>query len=946
MRKRRREADNRRNRVSSSFCSQPWGLPVHVFSWFTGLVLTLATFAFPATAASLTTIEKPTFEVQGQTFVCPVQTGSGRKALVEKAGLYQLPAGARRAINLGRDLNILRDNTIFVRAVDNLYTGANAVWIGDLRIEGPPAVLPAPAVQGVIGPGGRYRVRFRAEENRQHQSNLSKECAPNWYFGKEFDVIGERVQPDGSKIANRVSVTVKVTFPLPAPAEIRIGLNSNAPKGETNRLTVFLNGGELTSAEWDGTGYRVVKAPFDGSLLHNGSNLVELLGDNGYSKHLDFVEIEANASPALQDGRLVVSAEADCSNFSVPGATRIVDISEAGNDQDVPARKQGPDLVTTLRAGRLYYFTARVDPLTFGPGTRLDEPPVAGKKLIVVGPAPAERALTPFLEAKERQGLPAIFVPFETIRDVFNAGVYGPGGLQTLVDRFKPDYLLIASGSDRDCRRQSPAAKSADDFFPGVPSVFQHVEQLTITDDPYTLGQTVGVGRLPARSLEDLSAWVGKALNHVASDQTLLLSGRNYKEDFTSYQKQLLGIVPATFLPMEGVAEEQAVSALVHTMESGAGLVVYQGHGQSWELDRGTLKGKDGRRLPASSWLLATCNSAYFYAEYECYLRDWLFQPSGGCINAIGATSLARADMQNAFAHLFLQTLKKQPDLTWGRMLNFLKRNLPLDEELAKKPNLPRFVTGNVQEDRKSIDVMMLLGDPSARILPVNRRRADVRFTTTEPGGTMASPGVLTGELILEGAWSRETMAGLRLLWSSVTGGGVWREFPPPAPFAQGNNTIALETESAEISGGRVQIKLVERKAVLPEIVWLQTNVWQQSSRPNPPTVVVRRRYSQTREGFELICVARNWGTFAERKAVLTQFQIGRRSDQDGGEVQVLQDSGWSPGQSLSFAESKINGADAVRARVSREGAESGWSAWRPLKAVNASRQDSQDSQD
>ena len=676
-----------------------------------------------------------------QASAAPVQTGRGTKALVPRHGLYRLPPGSSAIFSLGRQLRVLAKGTVFVRAVDDMYGGQSAVWSGRLRIEGAPGLLPPPRAQGVVTADGRFRALFRAEEEGQFHAGAEKEPAPPWYFPKRFDVIAERVASDGTRTENRVAVPLEVLSPRPGGAEIRVGLNSNAPPGRGNGLAVFLNGTLVASVDWKGPGYRLVRAQFDGGLLREGTNVVELLGDPGYSKQLDFVEVEAEASPALRGGGLVVRSDADVPGFSVPGAVRAVDVTDAGNETDLPGPVVGGALRVTLSKGRLHYFASTVGSLSFSPQISLEEPKETGKDLLVVGPERAGPPLAPFLAAKARAGITAAFVPFERVTDVYNGGVYGPGGLETMLRRLRPKNLLIASGFNRDCRRREPGASPADDFTPGVPAFFVYVGQWVASDDAYALGGRVGVGRLPARGPGELSAWVAKALAYVPSDEALLLAGRSEREDFGALQRKALGIFPASLVSFEGRSPETVLPAVQGAMEAGARLVVYQGHGQSWELDRGMLAGKDGASLPPSSWLLATCNAAYYFADYEVFLRDWLFHPSGGAVHAIAPATVERSDVQDGIVRTFLAALARDRGITWGAMLNHLKRTVPVPaEDLAKTGVRAGPVAASAEEGKPlevpaELTVLTLLGDPSAPVLPAaprprrsgSRRRSGAR---------------------------------------------------------------------------------------------------------------------------------------------------------------------------------------------------------------------------
>jgi hypothetical protein len=288
--------------------------------------------------------------------------------------------------------------------------------------------------------------------------------------------------------------------------------------------------------------------------------------------------------------------------------------------------------------------------------------------------------------------------------------------------------------------------------------------------------------------------------------------------------------------------------------------------------------------------------------------------------------------VQDVMVKVFLTKLRERPDWTWGGMLNFLKRNVPVSEEGLKKPGLPDFFLAGVAEERKSVEVMMLLGDPSAPILPPAQRRAAIRLPTLKPGVRAAPPGALSGELTLAGSWSADSLAGLSLLWAPGRRAENWQAIAHSAPFVVGGNKFLIPAGMGEADGGPVQVRLVERRPALPETVWAKTQVLRESSKPRAPMMTVMRRYSYASGGFELTCTARDVGTFAEPKPFSSRFQLGRHSGSASGKFEVLRDSGWARGLRRRFAESRTAGAEFVRACISRDGVTGDWSPWRPLR--------------
>ncbi len=884
-----------------------------------------------AAHASEPRIEAPSFPAPVQSFTAPVQTGVARCAKVNATGLYKkAPDPARdqdAAYCLGRRLPVLYDGAVFVRGVDDFYTGETVVWAGKLDVQGEPGAIPPPTAQAFAAGKPALTAVFRAEQDAEFQHNALKDCSPNWYFPKAFDIIGVRKDENGDQHPNPVKVDVQVYAPLAsAEATLRIALNSNAVADKDNTLTVRLNGTALAeNIGWKGPGYRVIELDFAASLLKDGANAVELLGDAVYIKYLDWVEIVTEAQPRLRDGSLVVLAKEDAV-LALPGARYAVDITDFGAERAVDA-KEG---TFQLAAGRLYYFSDKLGALDFGPEIQLAEPNLDGKDYVCVGLRAMLSALDPLLQRKTSDGLHPACVAFEDVMNVYNGGMYGPDGVVTMLQRAKPAYVLLAAGFNRDCRDHLNRRAKDPDWHPGIPARMRQVEQLTVTDDYYTLDLTVKVGRVPVRTKEELGAWAAKAARHETSDALVLFAGQNKKADFSAYQRQYVGKVPAALLEAEGQPPEKVRQQLFDLMKAGSRLVIYQGHAQSWELDKELLDKSHAASMPESCWLLATCNAAYYHADYDVYIRDWMTAPKGGCVNAIASSSVGEDDQQDQVVRRFVENLLKNPQDDWGGMMQYLKKNLPLCEETMKDPNTPAFLRNSIPRDRKTIDAYSLLGDPAARVFTTPPRKTEFQQPSAQgqKQRQVLPPGPATLSLQFYGPWEASSFAEDRIAvqWRP-TGAEPWRALALEAPLHPEANPIPFDSAALGKDGGVFELRVVERHPNAPETVWTTTRILQEGGTPSVPIVRIRKAQAKGPEMDTLECIARAKGPLADPKAVQTQFQVRDKSQPD----KILEDTAWLDAPRYKHAPQDINTSLEIRARYRKRGIEGAWSEWMSL---------------
>ena len=876
--------------------------------------------------ASEATVDAPEFAAPTQSFTTPVQTGTARAAHVPATGLYQRPEESGPLYCLGQELPESYERLVFVRAVDDFYAGGNVLWTGELEFDGEPGQVPAPPAQGYVTTDGQYFAVCKTERDEVFEHNYLKECAPNWYFGRAYDIVGVRKNKAGEKELNPVIVEVEVPAPASeGKAVLRVALNSNAPKDKENQLRITINGAVVAEAVlWNDPGYRIITVDFDAALLEDGANEVELLGDRRYVRHLDWVEITTPATPRLADGALTVRSDGNA-KFDLPGAKYALDISEFGHEQALPeeAAEKG---AYGLEADHLYYFANRFEGLEFGAEQKLALPGLEDVDYLCLGLRANLPALEPLLEEKRAQGLSTAVAAFEDVTNVYNGGMYGPDGIVHMLEQFTPEYLLIAGGFDRDSRgRQENHAEDAA-WHPGIPAQMRQVEQLTVTDDCYMLDYTVKVGRVPLNSESALRAWATKATRIQATDKLILLAGRNEKLDFSAMQQNLVRRFPSALLTSDEKPQEEIRSALFELMETESNFVAYQGHAQSWELDKGLLGPGDAAAMPLSNWVLATCNAGYYHADYEVYLRDWMAAPEGGCVNALASASVGSADQQDQLVRRVQDFLRDEPGGDWGTLMHFLKKNLPFRESLMNDPELPAFISKSIPKDRMTIDAYSLFGDPAAPVLASEPRSAKLVRNDEEKMNSPLPAGPVELALDLQGAWNEKQLEAGRIAveWSPRNEED-WKPLAVTAPLQAGKNAVPFDSSGFGQDGGIFQFRVVESHGDLPATLWDTVTLRQESYAPGVPELrITLRKPAQDAEERVLFAMANNREIVHGPDSVQTQFQVRAAAEP----ARVLVETAWQQERWYMDDSAEKAGPLEIRVRWKKNGIEGAWSDW------------------
>jgi hypothetical protein len=503
------------------------------------------------------------------------------------------------------------------------------------------------------------------------------------------------------------------------PASVELALQG--VNEVSHRVEVSLNGTSLGIVAFEGKSRGVLMASLPDDLLVEGENKVRLVpSEQGSDTSLvDFVRMTYPRKYQVANNLLRISLPTGQS-VTVRGFSRsdirAMDVTDASAPTELigtvsaDGERYALTLVSTDGAGEVLVFTndqvQRPASLLMKPAGGLEATPA---DFIILSPRAFMNALEPLVERRQNDGFRVQLVDVEDVYDAFGFGQKSPFAIRNFLETAKAvgaRFVLLVGDATFDPRNY--LGLGAYDFTPTKIVATAYNETASddwLADFDGDALADLAVGRLPARTEDEVTILVQKLINYQTPDRpssVLVLSGKKADTDFAGGAERLLADLPAGLarhVRADAVGIDGARRGLLSFLKEGLGIVEYLGHGSVELWSDGLLDGADATTLEdtrPSIFVPLTCLNGFFHDLYTESLAETLLKtPRGGALAVWASSGLTHSEEQILMGKEFVQRL--------------LNGSSTLGEAAMAAKALAR------EDVRRT---WILFGDPSLRVAP------------------------------------------------------------------------------------------------------------------------------------------------------------------------------------------------------------------------------------
>ncbi len=306
--------------------------------------------------------------------------------------------------------------------------------------------------------------------------------------------------------------------------------------------------------------------------------------------------------------------------------------------------------------------------------------PALAAVYLAIGPEELLEPLAPLLEKRGSELGGARAIPLQAIYDQFGRGLPEPDAIQAFLAYAAqawpapPAYLLLVGDYSYDPHNYLGSSQGQNK----LPGFFIHTQfgGETISDLPYTyLDQgtpTLALGRLPTSTPEQVGIWVQKETSFVANAQSVanaqalvFAMADNFDASFTRDAETFLALFPAPlghlYAPAPGEGEQVTSVEVAKALAEGPLFFAYFGHGSLRQLGKERLFTADHAAAlnnPPTIMLNITCLAGLFtHPQNQSLAEVMLWNPNGGAVAALAATSLTTPSEQALLTSAFAKSL-------------------------------------------------------------------------------------------------------------------------------------------------------------------------------------------------------------------------------------------------------------------------------------------------
>jgi hypothetical protein len=313
-----------------------------------------------------------------------------------------------------------------------------------------------------------------------------------------------------------------------------------------------------------------------------------------------------------------------------------------------------------------------------------------GSEIVMVSPADFADALSPLIQAHEKQGKSAVVVPVDQLYDEFTFGQHSPYAIREFLKasvktwHTAPRYLLLNGRASLDPRNYLGFG-----YLDFVPTKIVPTSMLVTASDDWFSDfndngmSTIATGRLPVSTPAEaqlvankIATYEGKSTNGPWTSQALMVADVNdtidFTQDSTFVQKQLPSTIQVTDVFAGTMTIPQAQQEILSAINAGQLLVNYAGHGseEQWSGDNlfnNTVANSltNGSSLPV--FLIMDCLNGFFQDVYDVPLAVTLMlAPNGGAVAVLASSGLNQAGPQTNLDKLVVQGAMTSPQPPLG----------------------------------------------------------------------------------------------------------------------------------------------------------------------------------------------------------------------------------------------------------------------------------------
>ncbi len=474
---------------------------------------------------------------------------------------------------------------------------------------------------------------------------------------------------------------------------------------QTHNIRVQLNGADIGTFSFNEQAEAVARLNVAQSLLREGANQVTLTAQDGESdfSFVDYIRISYWHSFTADDDRLRLTAQGK-QKVTIGGFTsnsiKVMDVTDPNSVQELRTEiaQQGSNFAvsaTPIGNGQRTLLAFANAQANSPAAISLDYPSSLrsnknGADLIIIAHRDFYTGIEPLRALRQDEGLSTMTVDVEDVYDEFSYGQKSPQAIRDFLAFARsnwgsaPRFALLVGSASRDPKNYIGFGDS--DLVPT--KIIDTTKMETAFDEWFADFNNDGlaeiaIGRLPARTAEQLSAMVSKIIAYEKagpSSEAVLYADSNGDFDFEAATASLTSLIPPN-VNVEQIkrGETDAATArrrLFKAIQRGQKVVNYIGHGSATIWNDFVLTSDDAASMNNNKHLpmfvMMTCLNGYLLDSGSYSLAEALMNADrAGAISVWASSGMtASADqvaMNQEFFRLIFSDVNQQ--LTLGEAI-------------------------------------------------------------------------------------------------------------------------------------------------------------------------------------------------------------------------------------------------------------------------------------